>query len=76
MAGERAESRENRQKENGRRSEHKGRGIDAMGETIIPLCDRCYHKATMHAVDDEELRECMEWCCSCGEFLRDVEFIE
>jgi hypothetical protein len=34
----------------------------------IPTCARCRHKATMHVVDDEERRECMEWRCACEQF--------
>jgi hypothetical protein len=37
-------------------------------EKPIPLCERCGHKATMHVVDDEERRECMEWCCNCEQY--------
>jgi len=35
----------------------------------IPLCERCGHKATLHVVDDEERRECMEWGCGCEQFV-------
>lgn len=34
----------------------------------IPLCEYCRHKATSHAVDDEERRECMEFSCACEQF--------
>ena len=34
----------------------------------IPQCWKCGHKATSHAVDDEERRECMEPCCGCQQF--------
>jgi hypothetical protein len=34
----------------------------------IPICARCGHKATMHVVDGEERRECMEWGCDCEQF--------
>jgi hypothetical protein len=37
-------------------------------EPVIPLCDRCGHKATSHAVDDEERRECTEQACACDAF--------
>jgi hypothetical protein len=37
----------------------------------IPICANCFHKATSHAVDDEELRECMEWCCDCDQFIKE-----
>lgn len=39
---------------------------------VIPLCARCNHKATSHVVDDEELRECMEWGCDCEQFEIDL----
>lgn len=35
----------------------------------IPLCERCGHNATLHVVDDEERRECMEWGCGCEQFV-------
>jgi len=34
----------------------------------IPLCECCQHKATLHVVDGEERRECMEWQCSCEQY--------
>lgn len=33
------------------------------GDQLLPLCYRCNHKVTSHAVDDEARAECME--CSC-----------
>ena len=42
--------------------------IRVTGRVVIPLCERCGHKATMHAVDDEERRECMEFSCACEQF--------
>ena len=38
----------------------------------IPICGRCGHKATMHVVDGEERRECMEWGCDCEQFEIDL----
>lgn len=32
---------------------------------VLPLCYRCNHKVTSHAVDDEARAECMEWGCAC-----------
>lgn len=32
----------------------------------LPLCYRCNHKITSHAVDDEDLRECMD--CECPQW--------
>ena len=36
------------------------------GDRVLPLCYRCNHKVTSHAVDDERRAECME--CSCPEW--------
>jgi len=41
-------------------------------EQEIPICARCGHKATLHVVDDEERRECMEWGCTCEQFEIDL----
>jgi hypothetical protein len=42
--------------------------IHDTAEVAIPLC-WCDHKATSHAVDDEERRECMEFNCPCQQFV-------
>lgn len=42
-------------------------------EPAISLCERCWHKATMHTVDGEERRECMEWQCSCEQYEHPID---
>ncbi len=45
--------------------------VNLMIEPGIP-CEDCGHQFTMHAVDDEELRECMDRACPCQQFVAPV----